>query len=54
MMLSMSFGLAAEAAAIERAVEQALATDARTKDIARGGPWVSGRKMTDIILGNVG
>ncbi len=50
MMLRMSFGLAAEADAVEGAVEKALAAGHRTRDIAAGGAYVTCRQMTDAVL----
>ena len=50
MMLSLSFGLAKEAGAIETAVEKVLASGARTKDIAAGGAYITGAEMTAKII----
>lgn len=50
MMLRLSFGLEQEAAAIEQAVDGALASGLRTRDIARGGAYVSGEEMTCALL----
>jgi 3-isopropylmalate dehydrogenase len=50
MMLRMSFNLPEEAAAIESAVEKALADGYRTRDIAAGGEFVTCRQMTNCIL----
>jgi len=50
MMLSLSFGLAAEAKAVEDAVAKVLASGARTKDIAAGGAFIPGAEMTDRII----
>ncbi|MGJ4848850.1 3-isopropylmalate dehydrogenase [Bacillota bacterium Meth-B3] len=50
MMLRMSFGLAAEADAVEAAVEAALAAGHRTRDIAAGGAHITCRQMTDAVL----
>jgi 3-isopropylmalate dehydrogenase len=52
-MLRYSLGLAAEADAITRAVEDALASGLRTPDIASGGSAVSTRQMTDAIVGKL-
>lgn len=50
MMLNLSFGLAEEAAAVERAVETVLASGARTRDIAAGGAFIKGEAMTKKII----
>ena len=50
MMLSLSFGLAAEAQAVESAVARVLASGARTKDIAAGGAYIPGAEMTRKII----
>ncbi|MDD3214384.1 MAG: 3-isopropylmalate dehydrogenase [Eubacteriales bacterium] len=50
MMLNLSFGLAEEAAAVERAVETVLASGARTRDIAAGGAFIKGEEMTKKII----
>lgn len=50
MMLTLSFGLADEAKAIENAVETVLASGARTKDIAAGGAYITGAEMTQRII----
>jgi len=50
MMLTLSFGLAAEGKAIETAVETVLASGARTRDIAAGGPYIKGGEMTNRIV----
>ncbi|NLI22093.1 MAG: 3-isopropylmalate dehydrogenase [Clostridiales bacterium] len=50
MMLSLSFGLAEEANAVEKAVETVLASGARTKDIAAGGAFIPGAEMTRRII----
>jgi len=50
MMLRLSFGLPQEADRVEAAVEQALLSGNRTRDIAAGGPFVTCRQMTDAIL----
>ena len=50
LMLRHSFGLEAEARAIEAAVEGAIAAGIRTADIAAGGPAVGTRAMGDAIL----
>lgn len=51
MMLRMSFDRPEAADAIEHAVEQALISGVRTKDIAWGGPWVGTDAMTERVLG---
>ncbi|MCI8699455.1 MAG: 3-isopropylmalate dehydrogenase, partial [Oscillospiraceae bacterium] len=54
MMFRYSFQLAAEADAIEHAVDQALADGWRTADIARPGESVIGTKrMGEIVRGNI-
>ena len=54
MMLRYSFQLAAEADAVEAAVDKALADGWRTADIARAGESVIGtKKMGEIIRGNI-
>lgn len=53
MMLRMSFDLPEEAAAIEAAVDQALSSGARTKDIANGGPFIACDAMTQLILASL-
>ena len=50
MMLSLSFGLQAEAKAVEDAVETVLASGARTRDIAAGGPYIGCVEMTDQVI----
>ncbi len=50
MMLRMSFDLAAEADAVEAAVERALEAGCRTRDIAAGGAYIGCREMTKRIL----
>ena len=50
MMLSLSFNLTEEAAAVEAAVEKVLAGGARTKDIAAGGAFIPGAEMTRKII----
>ncbi|NLJ64125.1 MAG: 3-isopropylmalate dehydrogenase [Christensenellaceae bacterium] len=50
MMLRLSFGLHKEAAAVEKAVDDVLAAGLRTKDIAWGGPSISGSAMTKALL----
>ena len=50
MMLNLSFGLAKEANAVEKAVETVLASGARTKDIAAGGAFIPGAEMTRRII----
>ncbi len=50
MMLNLSFGLGAEAQAVETAVETVLRAGVRTKDIAAGGAFVSGEEMTRQII----
>ncbi len=50
-MLQYSFGLVEEAAAVNMAVEGAIAEGLRTADIAGpGGKWVTTQQMTDAIL----
>lgn len=54
MMLRYSFQLSAEADAVERAVDQALADGWRTADIAKPGEDVIGtRRMGQIIRDNI-
>lgn len=50
MMLRLSFGLEAEAAAVEVAVEAVLAQGARTRDLAGEGSWISTDEMTQRVL----
>ena len=50
MMLTLSFGLGAEAKAVETAVETVLRAGVRTKDIAAGGAFISGEEMTRQII----
>ncbi len=50
MMLRYSFDLEKEASAIEAAVKTVLKNGARTADIAAGGPFISTREMSDLIL----
>lgn len=50
MMMRMSFDLPEEAAAIEAAVDQALSSGARTKDIANGSQYIACDAMTRLIL----
>ncbi|MCF0230083.1 MAG: 3-isopropylmalate dehydrogenase, partial [Parasporobacterium sp.] len=50
MMLRYSFGLEAEADAIEKAVDETLAAGLRTADIAAGGEYLSTTQMTDEII----
>lgn len=50
MMLRYSFGLHSEATFIEQAIQKTLAKGVRTKDIARGGNFVSTRKFTDAVM----
>lgn len=50
MLLRHSLKLETEASAIELAVKRVLASGARTKDIARGGPALQTREMTDRVL----
>ncbi|MFO1062257.1 MAG: isocitrate/isopropylmalate family dehydrogenase [Pirellulales bacterium] len=50
MLLRHSLQLEAEAAAIEAAVQRVLAEGRRTKDIARGGPSIGSKEMTDHVL----
>ena len=49
MLLRYSASLEHEAAAIERAVTDVLATGARTADIARGGPTISTTQMGNLV-----
>lgn len=53
MMLRMSFDFPDEAAAIEAAVDQALSSGVRTKDIAHGGQYIACDAMTQKILENI-
>jgi 3-isopropylmalate dehydrogenase len=54
MLLRFSFGLEAEAKAIESAIEAALASGCRTRDIYRGkGKLVGSEEMTSAILANL-
>ena len=54
MMLRYSFQLSAEADAVERAVDQALADGWRTADIAKPGEDIIGtRRMGQIIRDNL-
>lgn len=50
MMLRHSLQLESEAAAIESAVKSVLASGARTKDIAAGGPSIGTKDMTDRVI----
>lgn len=50
MMLRYSFGLEAEATAIENAVESAIAAGARTADIASGGDYISTKEFAAEVL----
>lgn len=50
MMLRYSFGLAAEADDIVRAVDEVLEAGCRTADLAHGAPSMSTEEMTDAIL----
>jgi 3-isopropylmalate dehydrogenase len=50
MMLRYSFGLAAEAEMVERAVEAALEAGFRTQDVAGNGPSVGTRAFTTAVL----
>jgi 3-isopropylmalate dehydrogenase len=50
MLLRLSLGLEAEAAAVEAAVEAAVGAGVRTADIAAGGPHVSTRVAGDAVL----
>ena len=50
MMLRYSFGLEAEADAIEKAVNDTLIAGLRTADIANGGEYISTVQMTDEII----
>jgi 3-isopropylmalate dehydrogenase len=49
LMLSYSFGMNAEAAAVERAVSRVLAAGLRTADVAGGGARVSTKQFTDAV-----
>ncbi|MFC0270207.1 3-isopropylmalate dehydrogenase [Metabacillus herbersteinensis] len=49
MMLRHSFGLEEEAGAIENAVKHVLGSGKRTADLAKGGPYVSTKLMTEEI-----
>ena len=53
MMLNLSFGLGEEARAVEAAVEKVLARGIRTRDIAAGGEFVSGREMIRRIVAEI-
>ncbi len=50
MMLRMSFGLPEAADMVEAAVEDALESGLRTRDIAWGGPYIKGSEMTEALL----
>jgi 3-isopropylmalate dehydrogenase len=51
LLLRYSLGLEAEAQAIEKAVDDVLASGARTADIAqRGGSWISTTEFTQAVL----
>jgi 3-isopropylmalate dehydrogenase len=50
MMLRYSFGMAAEADDIVRAVDEVLEAGRRTADLAHGAPSMSTEEMTDAIL----
>ncbi len=50
MMLDLSFNQTEAARAIEDAVQRVLASGARTRDIAAGGPYVKGAEMTARIV----
>ncbi len=50
MLLRYSLALETEAQAIENAVEAALATGARTADIAGGGPWLSTSEFAQEVI----
>jgi 3-isopropylmalate dehydrogenase len=50
MLLRYSLKLEKEAAAVERAIEDVLASGARTADLAAGGPSISTTEMTDRIV----
>ena len=54
MMLRMSFDLPKEADEVEAAVAAALASGARTRDIAWGGPSIGCKAMTELILEYLG
>lgn len=54
LMLRYSFGLEEEAKVVENAVETALASGARTADIApRGGSYISTTEFTQTVLANI-
>jgi len=53
MLLSHSFGLEEEAAAIEMAVRQVLGAGHRTRDLAAGQKSVSTREMGEVVVGRV-
>ncbi len=50
MLLRHSLSMETEAAAIEAAVKKVLASGARTKDIAHGGPSIGTVAMTDLVI----
>ncbi len=55
MMLRLSFGLEAEALAVENAVESAINAGARTVDIAKGGESVlSTTEFAQFVIQNIG
>jgi 3-isopropylmalate dehydrogenase len=53
MMLRMSFGLHAAADLMEKAVDSVLEAGLRTRDIARGGPYIKGSEMTNALLDRI-
>ena len=53
MMLRMSFGLHAVADLMEKAVDSVLEAGLRTRDIARGGPYIKGSEMTNALLDRI-
>jgi 3-isopropylmalate dehydrogenase len=54
MLLRHSLQLEQEAAAVEAAVKQVLASGARTKDIAGGGPSIGTQEMADRVIAALG
>ncbi|NLZ89549.1 MAG: 3-isopropylmalate dehydrogenase [Clostridiales bacterium] len=53
MMLRMSFGLHAVADLMEKAVDSVLEAGLRTRDIARGGPYIKGSEMANALLDRI-
>lgn len=53
MMLRMSFGLHEAADLMEKAVDSVLEAGLRTRDIARGGPYIKGSEMTNALLDRI-